>query len=41
MRDEPFDDKTLRKNAQLRKLGFYSLVAGYTILIIKHRRMKR
>ena len=41
MRDEPTDDKTIRKNGQLRKLGFYSLVAGYTLLIVKHRRMRR
>jgi hypothetical protein len=41
MRDEPTDDNTIRKNGQLRKLGFYSLVAGYTLLIVKHRRMRR
>ena len=41
IRDEPVADETVRKYSHMRKLGFYALVAGYSLLVFKHRRMIR
>ncbi len=41
IKDEPVADETVRKYSQMRKLGFYAIVAGYSLLVIKHRRMIR
>ena len=41
IKDEPVSEEQVRRYSQMRKLGFYTLVAGFSMLIVKHKRMFR
>ena len=41
IKDEPVSDEDVRRYGRMRKLGFYALVTGYSVLVLKHKRMFR